>query len=79
MAQGELCELVTAISYYFYRPEKSMSIHNIADEIIDAELMLDQIKLICWNKKPELYNVLRHHRELKYNRIQERLDSERDK
>ena len=79
VAQGELCELVTAISDYFYRPEKSMSILDIADEIIDAELMLDQIKLICWNKESDFYNVLKHYRKLKYKKIQERLNKEGDK
>ena len=79
VAQGELCELVTAISDYFYRPEKKMKVQDIADEIIDAELMLDQIKLICWNKEPELYNVLKYSRESKYKKIQKRLNNESDK
>lgn len=79
VAQGELCELVTAISDYFYRPEKNMKVATIVDEIIDAELMLDQIKLICWKGKPEFYNLLKDAREMKYKKIQERLSSEGDK
>ena len=79
VAQGELCELVTAISDYFYRPEKKMKIDDIVDEIIDAELMLDQIKLICWNKDPKFFNVLRTCREMKYKKIQEQVNSVYDK
>ena len=79
VAQGELCELVTAISDYFYRPEKNMDAHDIVDEIIDAELMLNQIKLICWNREPELYNILRNSRAWKYESIQKRFNSESDK
>jgi len=79
VAQGELCELVTAISDYFYRPEKKMKVDDIVDEIIDAELMLDQIKLICWNKDSKFFNVLRTCREMKYKKIQEQVNSVYDK
>ncbi len=79
VVQGELCELVTAISDYFYRPEKYMSTQDIVDEIIDAELMLDQIKRICWNRDLELYNRWKQCRDFKYTEIQERLNKEGDK
>ncbi|KKN61487.1 hypothetical protein LCGC14_0521420 [marine sediment metagenome] len=75
VAQGELCELVTAISDYFYRPEKNMNEHDFVDEIIDAELMLDQIKLICWQQNTNFYNILRDIRNKKYMRIQLRLNN----
>lgn len=66
VAQGELCELVTAISDYFYRPEKLMPMEELLDEIVDAELMIDLIKKICWEENHEAYNYLREIRSKKF-------------
>ncbi len=66
VAQGELCELVTSISDYFYRHDKKMDIKEILDEIVDVELMLNQIKNILWLKDPETYNKLREIQKDKY-------------
>lgn len=74
VAQGELAELITAISDYFYRPDKNLPINYFVDEIIDAEFMLDQIKLIAWEKDSETYNILRELREHKYARLSIKLD-----
>lgn len=59
VAQGELAELITCISDFFYRPDKNIPIEELLDEIVDVELMLMQIKSICWHKDPEAYNKLR--------------------
>jgi len=69
VAQGELCELVTAISDYFYRGDKQLRITHLLDEIIDAELMIDQIKLICWKKDSSIFNKLRMLRKMKYDKV----------
>ena len=74
IAQGELCELVTAISDFFYRPEKEKGMKKLVEEIVDAELMLDQIKLICQNKDRNFYNVLREIRKDKYKKLQTRIN-----
>lgn len=73
VAQGELAELITAISDYFYRPDKKIKITDFLDEILDAEFMLDQIKLITWLKEPEAYNLLRELRNDKYHKLEELL------
>jgi len=70
IAQGELAELITAISDYFYRQDKHKQLSNIVDEIIDAEFMLDQIKLIVWKKEPEFFNYLKVMRSPKYQKLQ---------
>jgi len=69
VAQGELCELVTAISDHFYRGDKGSNITHLLDEIIDAELMLDQVKLICWKKDSGTFNKLRFLRKKKYEKV----------
>jgi len=69
VAQGELAELITAISDYFYRPDKKKDLNYITDEILDAEFMLDQIKLITWLKEPETFNRLRELRNHKYDKL----------
>ncbi len=70
VAQGELAELITAISDYFYRKDKNKDVRDIVDEIIDAEFMLDQIKLIIWKEEPEFFNFLKVMRSPKYQRLQ---------
>ncbi len=70
VAQGELAELITAISDYFYRKDKNKKLINIVDEIIDAEFMLDQIKLIIWKGEPEFFSYLKVLRGPKYKRLQ---------
>ena len=47
VAQEELSELVTAISHYKRGRE-----HNVAEEIADVEIMLEQLKLIFENETP---------------------------
>ncbi len=74
VAQGELAELITAISDYFYRKDKHKQLANIVDEIIDAEFMLDQIKLIIWKKEPEFFSHLKVLRGPKYERLQHLLN-----
>ena len=74
VAQGELAELITAISDYFHRNDKHTSLANIVDEIIDAEFMLDQIKLIVWKSEPEFFNHLKVLRGPKYERLQHLLN-----
>jgi deoxycytidylate deaminase len=69
VAQGELAELITAISDFFHRPDKEMTIVQFMDEVVDVELMLEQIKLIAWNRDPEAYNWLREIRTYKYGRL----------
>lgn len=64
--QGELAELITMISDYFYRPNKKIPIKEMVDEIIDVELMLMQLKMICWKGDPLFYNLLRHIRASKH-------------
>ena len=59
VAQGELAELITCISDYFYRKDKNIPIEELLDEIIDVELMLMQLKTICWKEVPYSYNTLR--------------------
>ena len=69
VAQGELAELITAVSDFFYRDEKHIKTADIADEIVDVELMLMQIKTICWKKDPEFYNLLRELRAMKHRTL----------
>lgn len=59
VAQGELAELITCISDYFYRPDKNIPIEELLDEIVDVELMLMQLKTICWKENEHSYNILR--------------------
>ena len=66
VAQGELAELITAISDYFYRPEKLIPAEELLDEIVDAELMIDLVKRILWEENREAYNILREVRVKKY-------------
>jgi deoxycytidylate deaminase len=73
VAQGELCELVTSISDYFYRPEKEIKIEEILDEIVDVELMLMQLKKILWYDDNEVYNKLRDLQKGKYSSIIEKI------
>jgi len=74
VAQGELCELVTSISDYFYRPEKKMVIEDILDEIVDVELMLTQIKKILWLGDRETYNKLREIQKEKYLKLLKKIN-----
>jgi len=66
VAQGELAELITAISDFFYRPEKKIPMEELLDEVADVELMLMQIKTICWKNDPSAYNQLRNIRGAKH-------------
>lgn len=74
VAQGELAELITAISDFFWRPDKGVPIEELADEILDAELMLDQIKLVAWRKNNNLYDLLTESRAKKYAQLQMKID-----
>ncbi|MEJ2248056.1 MAG: hypothetical protein P8Y70_00165 [Candidatus Lokiarchaeota archaeon] len=70
IAQGELCELVTTISDFFYRQAvKNIPIENILDEIVDVELMLCQLKKILWKIDKEVYNRLTKVRNDKYLKL----------
>jgi len=71
VAQGELCELVTTISDFFYRGDKKVPMEVLLDEIVDAELMIDQLKLICWLKDHQIYNSLKTIRAQKYLNVLE--------
>jgi len=73
VAQGELAELITAVSDYFYREDKHEPIENLLDEIIDVELMLMQLKMICWKKDPHTYNKLRLIRSDKHVELNDRI------
>ena len=64
--QGELAELITIISDYFYRPLKKVPVEEMVDEIVDVELMLMQLKMICWKGDSQFYNLLRNIRGLKH-------------
>ena len=48
IAQEELSELIQAISKYI----RGQKIHNLAEEIVDVEIVLEQLKLMV--SKPEL-------------------------
>lgn len=77
VAQGELAELITAISDFFYREDKGMNIVEFVDEIVDVELMLEQIKMIAWEENSELYNWLREIRNYKYLRLLDYINKKR--
>lgn len=77
VAQGELAELITMISDYFYRSHKNIPLSEIADEIIDAELMIDQVKKVIWKIEPEIFNMLRRTRKFKYLRLLQRIEEGR--
>ena len=74
VAQGELAELITAISDYFYRPDKLVPPHDVIDEIIDVELMVAQVKKILWKREPETYNILREMRKTKFRKLLQMMD-----
>ena len=65
--------LASGCSDYFYRPDKEKDLNYIVDEIIDAEFMLDQIKLITWIMEPETFNILRKLRNDKYHKLEKLL------
>jgi len=69
VVQGELCELVTTISDFFYRGDKDIPMEELLDEIVDAELMIDQLKLICWKEDHQIYNSLKTIRAQKYLKV----------
>ena len=73
VAQGELAELITMISDYFHRPDKNITMGAMIDEIVDAELMLMQLKTICWKEDPQFYNLLRNIRGFKHTNLLERI------
>lgn len=73
VAQGELAELITAISDFFYRTDKLMPTEELADEIVDAELMIDQVKRLLWVEDPETYNILRDVRMKKFAGLVDKL------
>jgi len=66
VAQGELAELITTISDFFYRDDKDIPMEKLLDEIVDVELMLMQLKTICWKTDPYAYNELRRIRSNKH-------------
>ncbi len=74
VAQGELAELITSISDYFYRPDKFTTPHDLADEIIDAELMIDQVKKLLWENESETYNIIRELRIRKFVKLLQSID-----
>jgi deoxycytidylate deaminase len=59
IAQGELAELITAISDTFSRDDKERGVEDLADEIYDAELQIELLKTMAHNAYPETYNILR--------------------
>ena len=69
VVQGELSELITGISDYFYRGDKPIPMEELLDEIVDAELMLAQLKLICWKEDNQTFNLLRKIRAEKYLKV----------
>ncbi len=69
VVQGELSELITGISDYFYRGDKLIPMEELLDEIVDAELMLAQLKLICWKEDNQTFNLLRKIRAEKYLKV----------
>jgi len=73
VVQGELCELVTAISDFFWRPDKKMPIEEILDEIIDVELMLLQLKKILLIQDKKIKIKLEELKEIKYNKLLDKL------
>jgi deoxycytidylate deaminase len=59
IAQGELAELITAISDMFSRDDKALGVYSLVDEIYDAELQIELLKIVAHNSYPETYNILR--------------------
>lgn len=60
----ELGELIVALS----RQESRRDIDNIAEEIADVQIMLDQLKMIF-----EISNLVKRMREEKIDRLEKRL------
>jgi len=73
IVQGELAELITGISDYFYRPDKLMPLEEILDEVVDVELMLENLKRLIWADNKNSYNVLRDLRGEKLVRLPDRI------
>lgn len=59
IASGELAELITAISDVFARDDKDKNIRDFMDEIYDAEIQLNMLKIMAHEKNPEAFNALR--------------------
>lgn len=73
VVQGELAELITAISDYFHRPNKGTRLTDVLGEIVDVELMLNLARLVCWERDHGTYNYLRSLRRAKYEALRGRL------
>jgi tRNA(Arg) A34 adenosine deaminase TadA len=59
IVQGELAELITAISDTFSRDDKESGVEKLVDEIYDAELQIELLKIMAHDAYPEAYNILR--------------------
>lgn len=63
-AVEECSELITALM----RPDSRRSINNIAEEIVDVRIMLDQVEMIFG-----ISNIVKRFREEKIERLEKRL------
>jgi deoxycytidylate deaminase len=70
VVQGELAELTTAISDNFFREDKPESKYlALVDEIIDAELQIEILKIILQEQHKDFYTDLRTDRFKKYSKL----------
>jgi deoxycytidylate deaminase len=74
---GELGELITEISNFFYRRhERTSSFKDLMDEIVDAELMIEVLlELLAGKYEDETLKLLYEHKALKLHKIRQKLQS----